>query len=103
MSETDNKNALPEGFDTRVYRRHPDVSFSRFGDEGLLVVPHGAWQLVLNGVGLRVLELLDGERSTGQIADVILEEFDAPSREAVLADLGELLGDLSERGALEVV
>ncbi len=67
------------------------------------MVPHGAWQLVLNGVGLRVLELLDGERSTGQIADVILEEFDAPSREAVLADLGELLGDLSERGALEVV
>lgn len=83
-----------------VYRAHPDISFTRFGDEGLLVVPREAWQIVLNGVGARAFELLDGRRSLGQIADLVAEEYDVPVGQA-LADIAELLEDLQGKGAIQ--
>ncbi len=83
-----------------VYRAHPDISFTRFGDEGLLVVPRQAWQIVLNGVGARAFELLDGRRSLGQIAELLADEYDVAPEQA-LADVRELLADLAAKGAIE--
>ena len=85
----------------RVYRRHPDVSFTRFQDEMLVVVPRLAWQLVLNGTGARVFELLDGRLSVSEIATELAREFGGPSHEEMVADLDEVLRDLESKGAVE--
>ncbi len=87
--------------DSLVYRRLPDVSFSLFGDEGLLVVPRGAWQLVLNGPGARAFDLVDGRRSIGEIADLLAGEYADVGRDEIARDVAELLAELAERGAVE--
>ncbi len=84
-----------------VYRRLPDVSFSLFGEEGLLVVPRGAWQVVLNGTGARAFDLVDGRRTVGEIAEALAGEYPGVSREEIARDVAELLADLAERGAVE--
>ncbi len=84
-----------------VYRRLPDVSFSLFGDEGLLVVPRGAWQLVLNGPGAKAFDLVDGKRTVGEIADRLAGEYPDASRDEIARDVAELLADLADRGAVE--
>ncbi|GAB4224417.1 MAG: hypothetical protein Kow0062_26160 [Acidobacteriota bacterium] len=84
-----------------VYRRNPEITLTRFGDEGLLVVPRAALQAVLNGTATRVLELVDGRRTVGEIADRLAEEYDGPSREDLVRDVGEILVDLHGRGAVE--
>ncbi len=85
----------------RIYRRHPDVSYTRFGDEMLVVVPRLAWQLVLNGTGARVFELLDGIRSVHEIAAAIAEEYKGAAVEQIAADVNEVLTDLETKGAVE--
>ena len=87
----------------RIYRKVRDVSFTRFGDEALLVVPKGSWQLVLSDTGARVLELLDGKEDTGHIARTIAEEYEGATPEAVLDDVVEVLEDLREKGAVELL
>ena len=87
--------------DSLVYRRLPDVSFSLFGDEGLLVVPRGAWQLVLNGPGAKAFDLVDGKRTVGEIAERLAGEYPEVARDEIVRDVAELLADLAERGAVE--
>jgi hypothetical protein len=87
----------------RIYRKVEDVSFTRFGDEALLVVPRGSWQLVLSDTGARVLELLDGKEDAGRIARTIADEYEGASPETVLEDVVEVLEDLREKGAVELV
>jgi len=86
-----------------VYRRHPEITLTRFGEEGLLVVPRAALQAVLNGTATRVLELVDGARTVGEIADALAAEYDGPSRDELLRDVAEILVDLRGRGAVEPV
>jgi hypothetical protein len=87
----------------RIYRRARDVSFTRFGDEALVVVPRGAWQLVLSDTGARVLELLDGKEDAGTIASTIASEYEGAAPETVLGDVVEVLEELREKGAVELV
>lgn len=88
----------------RVYRRHRDISFQDYGGEGLLVVPRQALQVVLNGTSLRVLQLVDGKRSTAEIAAVLASEYEqVPSLDELVADVASALGELSELGAIEPV
>jgi hypothetical protein len=84
----------------RVLRRGKSVSFTRFGDEGLVVVPATSYNLVLNGVAMRAFELIDGSRSLAQIAELIQQEYDTPPPAEVLEDLGKLIEHLIERQAL---
>lgn len=60
------------------------------------------WLFVLNEVGARIWELLDGGRSVQQIAQLLLEEFDT-TPEQLEEDLLRLLGQLQELGAIEAV
>ena len=84
-----------------VYRRNPDITLTRFGEEGLLVVPRAALQAVLNGTATRVLELVDGRRSVTEIADLLAAEFEGPGRDELVRDVAEILVDLHGRGAVE--
>ncbi len=56
----------------------------------------------LNEVARRIWELLDGERSVGQIADAIVAEFDTSPEEAE-ADTLEFLQELEQVGAVREV
>ncbi len=84
-----------------VWRRNPEITLTRFGEEGLLVVPRAALQAVLNASATRVLELVDGRRSVAEIADLLAGEFDGPERDELIRDVTEILVDLHGRGAVE--
>ncbi len=88
--------ATPES----VFQKNADISLTRFGEEGLLVVPRQALQAVLNGTAARVLELVDGERDAAAIATAIADEYETGDENAVQADVLEILEDLEERGAI---
>ncbi len=83
----------------RIYRRHASISFTRLAGQGLLVIPEGAQQVVLNEQGLRVLELLDGQRRVDELARLLADEYDAEPAE-VIQDVLDLLEDLRSRGAV---
>ncbi|NJN65021.1 MAG: PqqD family peptide modification chaperone [Acidobacteria bacterium] len=84
----------------RVYARLTDVTLSRFGDEGLLVVSRSATQAVLNDTATRVLELVDGKRTVSEIAAHLCQEYETPDLGAVTTDVYEILIDLQGRGAV---
>jgi hypothetical protein len=84
----------------QIYRQHPDVTVARYGDDGLVVVPRNADQIVLNDVATRVVELADGERSVAAIRDTLLDEYDNADADRVLKDVVEILEDLEERGVV---
>jgi coenzyme PQQ biosynthesis protein PqqD len=63
----------------------------------MLLVPEGA--LVLNRVASVALELVDGERTLGEIVDAIVEQFEVEPDRA-RDDLSALFDRLNERGFL---
>lgn len=96
-----NEESLNTSFaSARVLRRAKSVSFTRFGDEGLVVVPSTSYNLVLNGVAMRAFELIDGTRSLAQIAELIREEYETPPTAEVMDDLARLIEHLVDRQAL---
>ncbi len=48
---------------------------------------------------VEILKLVDGARNLGAIADDLAARFAAP-REIIIADVGAILGDLAEKGAI---
>ncbi|RMG45218.1 MAG: PqqD family protein [Acidobacteria bacterium] len=100
MTQPHSTSGDAAGVADRVYEAHPEASFTRLGDDGLVVVPRGAWNLVVNETAIRVLELLDGRRTVGEIADIVAEEYEGADRDTILQDLVEVLEDLARRGAV---
>jgi hypothetical protein len=83
-------------------RRHPDTAFRAIGDEGgLVVLPSDAEVKVINSVGAKVFELLDGEHSLDAITEAVVEEFDI-SHEEARRDIEAFIGDLEANGMLDV-
>lgn len=82
-------------------RRHPDAVYKIVDDEALIVVPGSdAQHLVLNVVGARAWELMDGDHDLKSISEQLTMEFDVDLDEAG-RDLNELIADLQEHGALD--
>ena len=80
--------------------RHPDAVYKLVDGEALIVVPGSdAEHLVLNEVGARVWELLDGEHDLSMIRSALTAEFEVDDEQAG-RDVTELLADLEEHGAL---
>ena len=100
MTSETNTDGAAAASPESVFRKNTDISLTRFGEEGLLVVPRQALQAVLNGTAARVLELVDGQRSAAEIAALIGEEYEAGDAGALLSDVLEILADLEQRGAL---
>ena len=68
------------------------------GDEAAyLLVPEGV--LDLNPSARAILELVDGSRSTSEIAAVLAQRYEAPHEE-LLSDVHELCTSLRSRGFL---
>lgn len=79
---------------TTVFRKCSDARYRNVGGEGIVVRQAAGEVLVLNGVGARVLDLLDSESPVGGLVDALAAEYDidrATLERDVLAYLRELL------------
>ena len=66
----------------------------------------GAWTILAperiftpNAVALAVLQLCDGNRAVGEIADTLAESYKAP-KETILADVISMLQELADKGVV---
>jgi hypothetical protein len=85
-----------------VFRRSGDVRYRHVPPETVVVRVEVPETMVLNEVGGRVLELLDGCRRVEEVLAAIVAEFDVERGQA-RADLLRFLGELRSCGALEEV
>ena len=81
-------------------RRHPDTAFRPVADEGgLVVIPGRSEVKVLNPVGIKVYQLLDGEHSVEQIITAVTAEFEVSTEDAA-RDVNDFIDLLKEHGLL---
>jgi pyrroloquinoline quinone biosynthesis protein D len=66
-------------------------------DGSLLLVPEGA--IFLNGTGAAIAQLIDGERTVVEIADMLASRF-AGERDSIERDVEEFVTQLRGDGAL---
>ena len=78
---------------TRAPRRHPTAGFRIFEGQATIVMPDGSYIHVLNEIGSRVWDLLNGQRSESDIVDIICEEFEI-TRDVAEQDVREFLKTL---------
>lgn len=80
-----------------VLTRSPDAASRTYEGQATIVLPSRAEVKVLNEVGSRVWESIDGRRTLGEILDAVLADFDV-SREQAEADVIEFIGTLRAQG-----
>lgn len=85
-----------------VIRRRTDIRFRRVRDEWVVVRQQAAEVMVLNEWAGRVLELLDGTRTLGEIADTLRAEYDSEAG-AVEADVIRFASEAIESGLCDAV
>lgn len=76
-----------------VLRRAPDTRYRRVQEEGVVIRQRTAEALVVNELGARLLDLIDGRSTVEELLDRLEAEYDVerPRLEAdVLAYLDEL-------------
>ena len=71
-------------------RKHPDAASRVYDDEAFVVVPSRGEYDILNKVGTRVWELIDGQRSVEEIVTIICDEYEVEPARAD-ADVRELI------------
>jgi hypothetical protein len=83
-------------------RRNPRTAFRSVADEGcLVVVPTAGTVEVLNPIGGKVYELLDGKHTEDDIVRALVEEFDVSETQA-RTDLQAFLDELRAKDMLAV-
>ena len=80
-------------------RRHPDAASRVYAGEAFVVLPHLGKYKILNEVGTRVWDLLDGVRGDSDIAQMIADEYEV-SFEDALVDIQEWMKSLRSQGML---
>ena len=83
----------------RAPRRNPTAGFRIFEGEATIVMPDGSYIHVLNEIGSRVWDMMDGVKTEAQIVDAICEEFDTPRPQAE-KDVREFLAELDSHSML---
>ena len=68
--------------------------------ETVLYDASGQRLLVLNEIGGALWELIDGERSTAQLADEVAAAFDEVPRDRIETDVNAFLAALLEHGVI---
>ena len=81
-------------------RKHPHAASRVYEGEAFIVLPGKGEIKILNEVGSRVWELIDGTRTTEDIVGLILEEYET-TRESARADVMEFLEELKANGMLD--
>ena len=80
----------------------PDVRYRRVGNEAVVVRQEAGEVVVLNEVATRILELVDQGRSTGEMIETLVGEFDV-ERDRLAADLKAFLAELQAGGLIAEV
>ena len=94
------------GVNESLYPKRLKIRWRWDGDAGDFITyqnPATGAISILNPVAAAIFAKSTGERSAGQIADEIMQEFDAPDRGRVLADTMEFLQFLCEIGAVRML
>ena len=78
---------------------HPDLRFRAVPPEGVLINQGNAEALVVNGLGLTVVELVQSKGSRGAVLAALIEEYDAPPQ-VIEAEMDAFLDDLLRRHLL---
>jgi len=91
----------------RCYEKDPNIVFRAIAGEMILVpIRRRTADLqsiyTLNETAGRIWELMDGQRTLGEIRDTIVKEYDVTTDEAE-ADLAELVAYLEQIQAVEKV
>ena len=80
-------------------RKHPHATSRVYEGEAFVILPETSEYKILNGVGSRVWELVDGVRTPEEIAKVISAEYDV-ALETALVDVKEFLAELQANNML---
>jgi len=85
-----------------ILRPRRDVRYRIIDGEAVVLCQEAGEAMVLNEVGARILQLLDGTRSLAAVVAALGEEFEATEDE-LIADCREFVETLSAIGVLETV
>ena len=83
----------------RIPVQNPDVAWRMVDDECIIVDPQGSQATVLNPVGSRIWELVDGKRNVGSIVEQILAEYAVDADRADADALG-FVDELKKRNLI---
>ncbi|HEY3176118.1 MAG TPA: PqqD family protein [Candidatus Polarisedimenticolia bacterium] len=84
---------------TEAPRKHPDSASRVYDGEAFIVLPQSHQYKILNQVGTRVWELIDGTRTVDDMANIIASEYEV-SIETAHKDVSDFISDLKENGML---
>ena len=80
------------------FPKHVRFRFNKARKEWVILAPE---RLVkLDPIAVEILQLVDGDREVNDIAKELSKKFNAP-QETILADVIEMLQDLSDKGFIE--
>jgi hypothetical protein len=85
---------------TMIPEKTPDLIWRSLDDGTVIINPEQGDVKVLNNVGARVWELIDGQRSVGQIAQEITQDYEVSLDEAN-KDLQDYLKVMITQGLLQ--
>jgi len=80
----------------KVPQQNDDMAWRIVDDECIIVDPQGSQATVLNPVGARIWELMDGKKTVTTILEQILEEYDV-AEETARADASQFVEELIQR------
>jgi pyrroloquinoline quinone biosynthesis protein D len=80
-----------------VLPRHAKLKFDETRQVWVILAPERV--LAPDEIAVEVLKLCDGQRSVGQMVDMLAEKYAAP-REAIATDVIAMLQDLADKGFL---
>jgi hypothetical protein len=82
------------------YRRRPKVLVRELDREAVVLDVASGRYFVLNETGLRLLDLLDGERTVEQVEAALADEFEV-DRETLARDVRAIVEALVSEGLVE--
>jgi len=80
-------------------QKHPDAASRDYDGEAFIVVPGLGEYNILNPIGTRVWDLIDGRRGLSDIVRVISDEYEVPA-EVAEADVTSFVEDLRKHKML---
>jgi hypothetical protein len=84
----------------KSYERSPEVRYRIMGDKAVVLRQDIAEVLLLNEVGARVLDLMDGDRTMDDIRHVILSEYEVDQAQ-LEQDLRRFVEELQRAGIVQ--
>jgi hypothetical protein len=80
-----------------VLRKNPNAAYRIFDGQATIVLPDHSEVSVLNELGSRVWERIDGSRTVGQIVESVLQEYEV-GPETARQDVLEFIDALHDHG-----